>query len=188
LNNGPDNFMAWQRLNTAPWLAGKVIRVAAQISCPTTTDRANFHTTRIRHGITSNNIIQTMFINQSNLGAFGNPGMPPARNDAGYTGPMTYETYVPSFGGPTPYMLSNFPQFASWALSLDEVHGRGTANANLATQVTSPTSQRRRGVPCKRLIRDSAGLAALALANQMACEPSGDGSRSSQGHTANSPV
>jgi hypothetical protein len=32
----------------------------------------------------------------------------------------------------------------------------------------SPTSQRRRGVPCKRLIRDSAGLAALALVNQMA--------------------
>src|SRR5687767_10726926 len=28
-------------------------------------------------------------------------------------------------------------------------------------------------------------LAALALANQMAREPSGDGSRSSQGHTAN---
>jgi hypothetical protein len=32
----------------------------------------------------------------------------------------------------------------------------------------SPTSRRRRGVPCKRLIRDSAGLAALALVNQMA--------------------
>jgi hypothetical protein len=31
----------------------------------------------------------------------------------------------------------------------------------------SPTSQRRGGVPCKRLIRDSAGLAALALVNQI---------------------
>ena len=48
----------------------------------------------------------------------------------------------------------------------------------------SPTSQRRRGVPCKRLIRDSAGLAALALVNQTAREPFGDRSRSSQGYTA----
>src|SRR6266536_1891481 len=52
----------------------------------------------------------------------------------------------------------------------------------------SPTSQRRRGVPCKRLIRDSAGLAALALVNQMAREPSGDGSRSSQGYTVSASV
>lgn len=48
----------------------------------------------------------------------------------------------------------------------------------------SPTSRRRCDVPCKRLIRDSAGLAAPAPANQTAREPSGDGSRSSQGHTA----
>jgi protein kinase-like protein len=52
----------------------------------------------------------------------------------------------------------------------------------------SPTSQRRRDVPCKRLIRDSAGLAALALVNQTTRESSGDGSRSSQGHTANASV
>ena len=32
----------------------------------------------------------------------------------------------------------------------------------------SPTPHRRRGVPCERLIRDLAGLAALALVNQMA--------------------
>jgi hypothetical protein len=38
-------------------------------------------------------------------------------------------------------------------------------------------------VPCKRLIRDSTRLAALALVNQPAREPSGDGSRSSQGYT-----
>jgi hypothetical protein len=52
----------------------------------------------------------------------------------------------------------------------------------------SPTPQRRRGVPCKRLIRDLAGLAALALANQTAREPSGDGSRSSQGYTVSASV
>ena len=52
----------------------------------------------------------------------------------------------------------------------------------------SPTPHRRRGVPCERLIRDLAGLAALALVNQMAREPSGDGSRSSQGYTANASV
>jgi hypothetical protein len=52
----------------------------------------------------------------------------------------------------------------------------------------SPMPQRRRGVPCRRLIRDSAGPAALALMNQMARKPSGDGSRSSQGYTVNAPV
>jgi len=52
----------------------------------------------------------------------------------------------------------------------------------------SPTPHRRRGVPCARLIRDLAGLAALTLVNQMAREPSGDGSRSSQGYTANASV
>jgi len=52
----------------------------------------------------------------------------------------------------------------------------------------SPTSQRRGGVPCKRLIRDLAGLAALASVNRTAREPSGDGSRSSQGYTANASV
>jgi hypothetical protein len=37
----------------------------------------------------------------------------------------------------------------------------------------SPVPERRDGMPCKRLIRDSAGLAALASVNRMAREPSG---------------
>jgi len=43
----------------------------------------------------------------------------------------------------------------------------------------STSLPRRCGEPCKRLVRDPAGLAAPAPVNQTAREPSGDGCQSS---------
>ena len=52
----------------------------------------------------------------------------------------------------------------------------------------SSAPQQRRGVPCRRLIRDSARPAALALVNRIARKPSGNGRRSSQGLPAHATV
>ena len=108
--------------------------------------------------------------------------MPDLRSDAG-----SFAGYSPGSRAPSRYGVLR-----------DRVRDRNLESARLRADHlsperrdqsrVSPTSQRRGGVPCKRLIRDSAGLAALALVNQAAREPFGDGSRSSQGFAANASV
>jgi len=140
-NNGTtaaDQYRTWLKFNTAPWEAGKLIRATASMSCPTETDRSNFHLTRVRHAIGFNNLFALLYI-QGGRGFTGEPGVPVARTDASYTanGPSAYEMYVAAYGGPAGELLNPGQEnLRNWALGLDQVATSGAANSANTTQVT----------------------------------------------------
>jgi len=135
---GADQYRTWLRFNTVPWEAGKLIRATASMSCPAETDRANFHLTRVRHAIGFNNLFSILYI-QGGRGYAGDPGVPIARTDAGYTanGPTAYEMYVAAYGGPGGGLLDpGFEDQRNWALGLDQVATGGAPNSGNTTSVT----------------------------------------------------
>ena len=138
-------YLLWERLTIVDgdfelsWQADKIVRVTAWMSCPTTQDRADFHTTRIRNGVFYNNIISVCAIRQDNqlvAGNIGNPGMPVAR-DGDATKMTPYEVYLPTFGGPSADIVTTFSEGRLWLTAIDQVAAAGSAGvAANPTEVT----------------------------------------------------
>jgi hypothetical protein len=111
----------WQRLTTAPWIAGKVLRVTARLSCPTTTHRTNFAMARVRHQGILPWVAQVFTIRRE-------PGFAPLAPAAPYL-PQTianaptgtpYECYMPSYGGPNAF-IAGLANGSYFIVGLDHV-------------------------------------------------------------------
>jgi len=139
-NTFADTYIQWQRENTVDWYAGKLVRAKVWLSCPSNSDRLNYHWTRIRHSIGGGNIITAFSIVQNLQALCGNPGMPISRQDPNYNppnlGPTVYDVYVSSLGGPPAAYFQttpiDFTIYRPWALALDQIHNRGGQDNNFA--------------------------------------------------------
>jgi len=136
-----DTYLVWEKQDVLQWQGGVIARVTAWVSCPTTADRTNFHRFRIRHQHNFLAIAQVFQVRQ-NFADQGNPMAPIARDDAGYSEPTHYETYIHMRGGPSAFLTSaGADQFL---MSLDQLHntsnlaagGNNAAAAAGATQTT----------------------------------------------------
>jgi hypothetical protein len=132
------NYMLRERANTIAWTAGKLLRIKANVSCPTTANRNNFHRFRVRHRVFFGNIAQEFFVNNnSGFSSVGYPYLPIARdgNDALST---RYDIYLPAYGGPTALLTTNGG--GSFALGLDQLHH--VSDAGVKANATATTVHR----------------------------------------------
>jgi hypothetical protein len=128
INGTEPTYLVYQRPDTLSWGTDSIARVSAWISCPTTTDRDQFHRFRIRHQGDFLMISQVFQVRQ-NFADQGNPMSPIARdgNDALNT---KYETYIHMRGGPSSFLSGNGVD--AFLMSLDQLHN--VANLSGGTQ------------------------------------------------------
>jgi hypothetical protein len=134
---GSGNYITYEKAPVVSWLADKVVRVTVQMSCPTTTDRNNYHKTRIRHNVIGLNIYHMWILFQAGTpfpGAI--PAAPIARDSVGYTAPTSYEVYLPAFGGPSADQLALGGDYSKWLAGIDQINGDGSGTALNPTHVT----------------------------------------------------
>jgi len=121
--NGGFTFYLLQKADAARWEANKLVRCTVSLSCPTDTDRDNFHKFRIRHNQNWGCMVNTFTINRV-YAAYHNPGCPISEQDLTYVdvGPTAYEVYLSPFGGPGGTLLTEDPglqYYRNWVLGLD---------------------------------------------------------------------
>ena len=121
----PPNFLLLDYADVVSW-DNTVYRVTTRLSCPTATDRANFHRFRIRNSTTIAQIVHEFWINQNLKGInpdrpTGNPAMPVV-SDGDPDVYTPYEQYVMGFGGATATLENVFgADWSSWNLGLDQI-------------------------------------------------------------------
>jgi hypothetical protein len=121
------------------WQKGKVIRLSFYLSCPTATDRENFHRFRGRLNEVLQNVTSELFVRRAlSHSPFMEPGCPPvySGNPADLTETMRYSGYTPSYGGPSAELSAVPGGFDQFVLSFDALHN----NADTEPASSSPTA------------------------------------------------
>jgi hypothetical protein len=131
------NFFLLSQDTGLDWQADTTMRVNVELSCPTASDRTNFHRFRVRTYSPYWHVSQEWFLQSDDGGTLSYIGTMPTFPPVGST--YTYSTYVAPLGGPTPELVT--AGAVDITVAIDQLHnvlrqGEAGATSGLATATT----------------------------------------------------